>query len=395
MPWDQDLSGLGQSIYTEEDVTLAREVLDGLFAEAGLPSAPARPTGKNPSDISLQWWSSGIGALSQTVYLAQTLYGLHQNVTRRSRRILYSKLRELLQLRGAPFEDLLAEFRIAALLTDRFSPMALDPSVPKDLLVSPSRPATCDYAIRLPDQDVFLEATVLRVQSLDRLNAALADANHTLISHLRKSREGRLSISLGFQLSHQDVRPLTAAIKELLRSEAAEPFHRRPLDFPGGRLLYISWEPIPHFASLSDLEESGFTGEVATIGDGVTSVAGVDWSLEPAVAQILEPSVVKSVLNKLKRKRDQFLYGGPYCLILALGNYRLRQDGILAKAQSCLASSPKLSWISAIAVFTPRVDFESPEARPRLTFGPNPRARFPLSSHFWDGVSRKATYHLP
>jgi len=190
VPWDQDLSGLGPSIYTVKDVAVAREVLAGLFAEAGLPSAPVQPSGKNPSDRSLEWWSSGIGPLSQIVYLAQTLYRLHQNVTRRSRRILQSKLRELLQLRGAPFEDLLAEFRIAALLTDRFSPIALDPSVPENLLDSASRPATCDYAIRLPDQDVFVEATVLRVQSLDRLNAALADANHTLIGHLRKSRKG-------------------------------------------------------------------------------------------------------------------------------------------------------------------------------------------------------------
>lgn len=143
------------------------------------------------------------------------------------------------------------------------------------------------------------------------------------------------------------------------------------------------------------MEESGFTGEVATIGDCVSSVAGVDWSLEPGVAQPLEPSVAKAIMNKLKRKKDQFLYGGPYCLILALGNYWLRPDGILATVQSCLTSSPKLSWIGAIAVFTPRVDFESPEARPKLTFAPNHRARFPLSGHFWDGVSGKATYHLP
>lgn len=113
------------------------------------------------------------------------------------------------------------------------------------------------------------------------------------------------------------------------------------------------------------------------------------------VAQALEPSVAKAIMNKLKRKKDQFLYGGPYCLILALGNYWLRPDGILATVQSCLTSSPKLSWIGAIAVFTPRVDFESPEARPKLTFAPNHRARFPLSGHFWDGVSGKATYHLP
>ena len=393
--WYEDVSSLPSTIYGEDDVRTARGFFADLFREAELAPDPPNPSDKSPNLVCLNWWSSGLGPLTQTIYLARTLFRLRRNVTRRSVPIFRGKVRELLKLRGASLEELLAELRIGAMLTERFSPIALEPMVPEELIASPAVPRSPDFGIRLPDGDVFLEATVLRIDPLDKQGKALSELRRRLLASLKRTgRFGRLHLSVGFSVSHQDVSHIVQAVSAYLSAPPANTLADRRLDIAGIGDVQISWQPIPHFDSLAELERSGTYRGIATFGAGGSQARAVECAVEPSVLRQFEPQMAKSLRNTLNGKRRQAPNGGRYCVILALGNHLLSGDGILARVESELVRSQNFHFLSAVGVFRPRCNFESHPDGERLSFALNPNAKSAVGKPFEAAIAGPGC-HLP
>lgn len=301
--------------------------------------------------------------------------------------MLRDKFKMLLKSSDAQFEGIWTELEIAKALTERFSPISLEPLV-SEFTSANSKPRSPDFALRLPEGDVCIEATVLRVGFLQQWDKE-ADWLSNEIS--RRAKKRGLSTAIELQLSIDFSRKDLSgnAIGKLLDSIAASPTGEATLASKGGNER-CSWSPVAIFSF-------GHSGapEVAlssTLPNGVAHAISI--SRRPFASGAIDERVLDSVRNTPDLKRNQRVFDGPYLVAIKLGDHRISSDGIKALLAQRIWSNTQYGGISGIVHYLPSQGFGASDPLHSLSLQPNDHARAPVPESVFRGFQGTAQFHL-
>lgn len=375
-----DLSG---QRFTSDDLRRARDYfLSALATHA--PNWLREPRGT----LGLHWSSGGQYPACFLIRVAQIFYALDRSITKKSVPVLHEKFRSLLESTGAQFDELLTELEIAAALVERFSPIMLEPLVP--ISAPPgAKPKSPDFALRVHEGDVCIEATVLRVGLLDQWDREAAWLSAEL-SRFSKKREisTAVEVKLPILFSRRDISgPVIAKLFDSIGSSSTGEV---VLATPTGDACF-SWAP-PRVFSLT----SGTLAEVAApalLPAGVSRAISVTWL--PVMNVDLTEQLTKSVRNTLDKKRAQRVFNGPYLIAIKLGHHRLQSEGIKALLAQRIWPNKQYEGISGVVHYTSAGGFGIADPTHSLWLQPNDDARIPIPSSFLRCFEGKLTIHHP
>jgi hypothetical protein len=375
-----DLSG---QRFTSDDLRRARDYfLSALSTRA--PSWLREPRGT----LALHWNSGGQYPACFLIRIAQIFYVLDRSITKQSVPVLHEKFRCLLEFTGAQFDELLAELEIAAALVERFSPIMLEPLVPISALPG-AKPKSPDFALRVHEGDVCIEATVLRVGLLDQWDR---EATWLAAELSRLSTKRDISTAVEFKLpilfSRRDIPG--PAVAKLFDSIGSSPTGEAVLATPSGD-AFFSWTP-PRVFSLA----SGAITEVtaaAPLPAGVSHSISMTWL--PIMNVDLTEQLTKSVRNTLDKKRAQRVFKGPYLIAIKLGHHRLQSEGIKALLAQRFWPNKQYEGISGVVHYTSAGGFGIADPPHSLWLQPNDDARIPIPTSFLRCFKGELTIHHP
>lgn len=375
-----DLSGYR---YGPHDLQRAREyLLSALNKHA--PGWLQAPRGT----LALHWRAGGPYPACFIIRIAQILHTLDRSITEKSVSVLREKFGILLRSSDAQFDEMLTELEIASALVERFSPISLEPLVGKDTPTG-AKPPSPDFALRLPEGDVCIEATVLRVRLLDQWDREAAWLSGE-ISRLAKKRRLSASVELRLPIDFSKRDLSEEAFATLLDTVAAAPMGEGKLATRRGSGSF-AWTPVSVFSFGPD----GLTESMppATLPDGVAHVMSVSW--HPVMSEEVSERVLDSLRNSLDRKRDQRIFEGPYLIAIKLGHHRIASEGIKALLEQRIWPNEQYGGISGIIHYTPPFGFGAADPSHSLSLQPNFRARVPIPASIVSGFEGTAKFHLP
>lgn len=383
MSFLEDAPDLSGQRFTSDDLRRAREY----FVSALSTYAPGwlrEPRGT----MALHWNSNGQYPACFLIRIAQIFYSLDRSITKKSVPVLREKFRSLLEYQGAQFDELLAELEIAAALVERFSPISLEPLVPTSALPG-AKPKSPDFALRVHEGDVCIEATVLRVGLLDQWDreAAWLSAELSMFSKKRDISTA-VEINLPILFSRRDI--AGRAIAGLFDSIGSSPTGELVVATPSGDAVF-SWTP-PRVFSL----DSGTLSEViepASLPLGVSRAISVTW--HPVMNVDLSEQLTKSLRNTLDKKRAQRSFDGPYLIAIKLGHHRLQSEGIKALFAQRIWPNKQYERISGIVHYTSPGGFGIADPTHSLWLQPNDNARIPIPASFLRCFKGELTIHHP
>ena len=365
--------------FTNEHLDLARAYLTSTIRKHE-PSWLRRPTGP----LSVYWKDSAVPAACYLIELSRILSGLEKRITKRSQVIYAHKLKGMLRARKQKrFDEIVTELQVASSLSERVSPIDLNPLVPEELLHSKAEPPSPDLAVRLPDGDVLVEVTVLHFGLLLEWDRAVEQFTND-IWRLVKKRNGRraiyLHLPLSFGMSHLGHKTTTALVNQVLSADSG----RLDLKTCNGHAVAV-WEPLPHVVTDGKLPQRLPPGvKYATFGPigtppscgsvqatpsasdteavvrfdvalyGSVPCAAVAFETRP-LAEGLDDLLLNSLRDTLKRKRHQFPHEAPYLLAVKLGHHRISADAVARLLTNRIWPNDQYARISGICLFKPRV----------------------------------------
>lgn len=381
-----DAPDLGGTIFSNDDLARARTYLLEVIERLD-PTWLTNPVGP----IGQQWQQHGISSATTLIRIAQTIYHLDvgRNLTQRSQQLFRDKVRGLLRPPSdEQFEERLVEIEVASVLSQRASPIALEPLVPEDSFGTGAQPASPDLGLRLPHGDTLIEVTVLRVETLRRWDLRSSEITKRL-SHLVMKRGGKVAVELVTPLSLSPADEAKICTIRLANTLVSAPSGTLTIELTSG-VATVSWTAMPIIgAPLSDLPagvDFGVVGDpAAAFGISHRPELDDEWAVD---------GIRRSVANTFKRKRRQLgAVDAPYYLALALGHHRLRWEGIIPLIQELLGQRD-FSWLSGVICFTPQRSAAPNDPAPALNLIINDRARRPVESSIIAIFSNTETYHL-
>jgi hypothetical protein len=369
--------------YGEDAVTEARKYLAAAF-EREMPGWLQKPRG----GLSVQWQSDGPYPACYLTWVAACLSRLEHAATRKSGAAVREKIVSLLRATGAQFEETLAEIVVGATLSERFSPIALEPLVPENT-ASHKRPPSPDFAIRVPGGDVCIEVTVFRTELLDRWDR---EANWLSAEVSRRARKSGLSVSVDFELplrfrridiNDSDLSSLINTIGSAPRGQGALPASTGAISF--------TWQPVPVFDQSGRV--LGTVEHPAPLPAGVAHALAISW--RPLITEDLSEPLLRSLRNTLDAKRDQRTFDGPYVVAIGLGHHRIWRDGVKAVFAQRIWPNTQYAAISAVIHYTPPVGFGASDVMHSIILQVNPNARYPIPAAVVEAFEGTAQFHLP
>jgi hypothetical protein len=380
-----DLQG---TMFGANDLAVARSVWRDVFARVA-PNWPSCPRG----GLAARWNDVSTTSGCQLIWIAQVIWKLSRALTARSVSAFHDKMRDLLQLEGLQFEELLTELEVAAGLSERVSPVSFEPLV-KDPSKKEQKSYSPDYAFRLPDGDVLVEVTVLRIGAFDRWNKEAKALTEYL--RARWARDGLLrsvefELPLSFQFHTLGKHATHALARKVVRTREG-----MAQLVPGSNLGNVRWSEMTPSSS-----EAG-----STIQLGRCSLAITHGHLQTALhlslkALLLEAGEVTDiVLGSLRNTLDYKLrkWGkreAPYVLAMALGHPWLNSEGVTRAVAERIMSNRKYRRLSGFLRYTPPTGFSKSDRLHDLFLLVNESALFPVGSHVWSLFEGKAQFHLP
>jgi len=329
---------------------------------------------------------------------------LQKNVTKKSTPLLIEKFCGLLKAqRNEQFEELLTELQVAGLLSDRVSPLAFEPLVPEELIKG-DRPKSPDFAFRLPDTDVFVEVTVIRIGVLEKWDRRTKNLTAALTGDMQK-RQLRRAIKLVFpigaartDLSIQSRRDLLFALRRSERGEwktdeFGEPGVVRWIPFP-----HVNIDPSGRILNSSHLENARIEldlrpGEIAaTFGTVEPPAVGTWSSLSPDAS--LNELVLKSIRNSLDQKRRQFPHEASYLLVVKIGHHRLIADAVQHLLKNRIWPNRDYAWMMGVCFFTPRRAFSKSDATTSICLILNPNSRIKPTTSLVEVFEGQREFHI-
>jgi hypothetical protein len=391
---------LTRTIFSASNYQFAREFLTSAITRHQ-PSWLNEPIGP----LRTYWLGNGLHQVCYLIDLAWILSKLQGNVTAKSTTLLIEKFRGLLRAQPEEqFEELLTELQVAGLLSERVSPLAFEPLVPEESIKQGARPKSPDFAFRLPDTDVFVEVTVIRIGVLDKWDRRMRNLTAVLASDVQK-RQLRRAIKLVFPISAASRDLSVESRRDLLFAlRSSERGEWKTDEF--GEPAIVRWIPFPHvnmdrsgaILDSSDLENARIEldlqpGEIAaTFGPVDTQAVGTWSSLLPD--ESLNQLVLKSIRNSLDQKRRQFRHEAPYLLVVKIGHYRLIAGAVQDLITSRIWPNDDYAWMLGICFFTPRRGFLKSDASPSIRLNLNPQARIKPTSTLIEVFEGRREFHI-
>lgn len=407
----QEACGLHRMSFLDSQISLTKTVFSPSnyqFARQFLTSAITRhqptwlrePTGP----LRTYWLGNGLHQVCYLIDLARMLSKLQKNVTKKSKALLIEKFCGLLRAQpDKQFEELLTELQVASLLSERLSPLAFEPLVPEQLIKG-ERSKSPDFAFRLPDTDVFVEVTVVRVGLLDKWDRRMTNLSAVLQGDMQKrqlSRAIKLVFPINAASADLSVRSREDLLFALRRSERGE---WKTQEF--GEPAVVRWIPFPHvnmdpsgtiFDSLN-LEEARIEldlrpGEIAaTFGPVKVSAVGTWTSLSSDAS--LNELALKSIRNSLDQKRKQFPHEASYLLVIKIGHHRLIADGVQHLLTNRIWPNPDYAWMMGVCFFTPRCGFLRSDAPSSISLNLNPNSRIKPTTSLLEVFEGRREFHV-
>lgn len=365
---------------------MARSVWRDLFARH-LPTWPESPQGA----LAQLWRDPSPAAGCLLIWIAQVLFTVSRALTAKSVAPFEDKLGELLRLEHAQFEELVAELEVAAGLSERVSPIAFEPLVPEG--APPHRkPYSPDYGIRLPDGDLPIETTVLRIAQFERWEGE-ASRIAEYLQHRLKSEPLFRVLDLELRIDFRFDSIPRKCLREIIRDVTSTTEGERHLSSDRG-LGSIRWSVPP--VSKPGGQESVTLGQYnVTITEGQLQSA-LYVSRRPRFEQQdgAADLVVKSLRNTLDYKlRKWGKIEAPYVLGLKFGHHWLNPQGMISAIAERIMPNPKYRRLSGVLRYTPP-DFAAGGRPHELFLLTNDAASFPVGAHVWDLFQGKAQFHL-
>lgn len=363
------------SIFTSEDLNEARSVFRTVF-ERHAPGWDRAPIG-----IMARLWSQDARpAIERLIDIARVLFEFSRGITAESAPAFEHKVLQLLNCKDeAQFDELLAELRIGALLATRAGPVACEPLARPLNYKASAQPRSPDFAIRLPESDILIEVTTLRIGALDYWERALevirerirqavvaagmakeveihaplrvrADALRRqlitdLLARMKGARDGAVDVELG---------PVSAKI--IWREMAF-------LEIPPGAST-IDALPLNPFPS-----KEHFSAVIISAENILSASAS---KIVPVLGPNIDDLFLKSIRNTIDGKRAQFTIQAPSLLILQPGAWRIPPDYVRSLIEKRLWPNPQYAWLTGIGILQPRRSYEATEPATRLTVSWNP-----------------------
>jgi hypothetical protein len=381
--------------FSQEDMDQAREVwrwVDRRYALEWLQ----RPRGV----LGLDWSANNRTGVCRLIHIAQVIYTLVRNVTKKSVPVLQRKVRALVEAKPArtsfrepkQFQELLTELEVTALISQRASPVALEPFVPEDAKEYEAQRSP-DFAVKLPDGWVAFEATVLYVGRLEIWERQVFQFRRVIREKIGRRgvlRDIELKIPLSFDAGEGSALVGRSVFERIVERESGSII----VPMSGGDAS-IAWRPLSVFSNLpaaaaisSDIRGFAVTGGVAP-----SSGVAIQWS--PIVnPQALELMVLASLRNTLRAKRNQFPGGVEYVLVVRPGHHRVPPEGILSLTRTRIWPNPTYSWVTGLMTYRPPLQGCAPAAGPAGEMSLNPNAERGPSPNLKAMIEAGATFHL-
>lgn len=383
------------SIYSSHDLDEARLVFNLVF-ERYAPGWNSKSAGV----LARLWSQDARPAVEQLIDIARVLFEFSGGITNESIPALDHKIRLLLACKDQPqFDELLAELRVGALLAVRAGPVACEPlSRPLDYKNS-TQSRSPDFAIRLPESDILIEVTTLRIGALDKWERAM---------EVIRERIREAVVGAGMAKEVEIHAPLKVSAHALTRRvldhllKAMKQGRDGAINIEFGPVVAkVIWREIAYFQAFP------LEGDQASLGDypfpskdHFSAVFGPAGSVPAASASkivlVIGPNVdelfVNSIRNTVDAKRTQFTVQAPSLLILQPGAWRISPDYVQHLVEKRLWPNSQYAWLTGIGILQPRRSFEAAGRTTTLTVTWNPSPKEPRTPALNDLVEANAWF---
>lgn len=379
---DHDLTG---SIFTQDDLTFARQYLESYIRDVD-PNWLRKPQGP----LAIQWRCDGLYPASFLINLALMMDHIQKRVLSGSVPRMEQKFRNLLRSTSADkFDESLAEIEVAAMLTSRVVPLAVEPWVPTQLKKGDPTPPSEDFGIRLPDDDVAFEVTVVRIGRLEDWDKFMGAVSKRIESYVVRKGLNRM-VDITFPWITDLPNPELLSITTLLSSIEAYDSGSTVVETPTGK-LEARWTSMPTFSetTIPTTPMAVFAGPGIELG-GVCGVRRLMTLTDDVIARDL---MLKSLRNTINRKRQQNTHDMPYVLVVKTGHHRLACEGLIDLTIERIWPNPQYSWMTGLTVLKPRTGFSPVDNGPSFISTFNPSAKHPSSPCLRDLMDGKITVH--
>lgn len=366
------------SIFTSQDLAEARSVFRHIF-ERHAPGWDVAPIGV----MAKLWSQDARPAVERLIEIARMLFDFSRGITSESEPAFRHKVRQLLNCKDeAQFDELLAELRIGAILAIRAGPVACEPLARPLNYKSGEQARSPDFAIRLPESDILIEVTTMRIGALDYWERALAIIRERIreaVVCTGMAKEVEIHAPLGVRANELTRRVLCHLVAEMQRTRDGE------VDIKlGPASAKVVWREMaflelpPGATGLGPLPQNSFPSKEhfsAVIGSGVSIQSASASKIVLVLGPNVEELFLKSIRNTIDGKRAQFTIQTPSLLILQPGAWRIPPDYVRHLIDKRIWPNPQYAWLTGIGILQPRRTFGVTEPATRLTvsWNPNPR----------------------
>jgi len=317
---------------------------------------------------------------------------LENRVTLRSEPILNSKFKNLLRQKNQEqYEEHLTEIQVAFLLAGIVSPISLEPLVPIEQLNSANPIASPDFGIRLPDDDVLVEVTVLRVNAINLWDAISANLVKIVENKIYQRNLTRIvKIRLPFPLPQDliNLNSKSSEIADLVDQIAASEASSTSI-LISGKTCLINWTT-PKF-EMKQITNS--------IDNSITQIYTLP-TLPIVSSEMLELDqedvkkiILKSIRNTIDAKRKQFPFTAPYLLILKLGHPLIIGEAIPQLIEDYFWPKQDYKRITGIGFFKPQITYLMSDSSAACNFILNPKSACPPSTKLKAFLSGIEQFH--
>lgn len=389
-PADANPEGIGEDAPTL--VGMAQETF-----RAALERMSDTDWSDNPLGPLAHHWNHPTGqSATYLINIAAAVGRFSHSITKRSRPLLDAKIATLFRpANPMVFEEALAELEVAAIISGRFSPIAMEPYVPEEDFESPKKPSSADYAIITPNGPAVIEVTVWHWERMIKWSRMI-DQIHTVINR-RVTQSGvtrdiRAVVPLSASpatreiMSHQDVS------KQIID----KPSGRLEFDVSAGRPAVLEWQTFLHFEDEEsvDWELIQTSGARAwSVGPGLVQQFSFSWN--PDLVDDDIDNAVESLRRSIDRKRKQSPPDAiPYFVAVALHTDRIKWEWFGEVIEQRVWPNPKYHWLSGLLEYTPNRYSPLPAGQGLLMLAPNPNADVPVPPAIVAAFTQQEQYHF-
>jgi hypothetical protein len=368
-PEDSQPEGYGEN--AAESVQLAQGTYRDLFSRLAETDWPGNPVGP----LAFPWRIATGQSATYLINIAYAMNRFSRNITSKSEELFNAKLTSLLRpTNDQEFEETLTEFQVGSTLSEHFSPISMEPLVPKELHFASSKPRSPDYGLKLPESLVGVEVTVWHWERLVRWERMLCEISKTI--QKRVTTAGAL----------RDIRaviPLTAdnATGHLMSSPAVCQMiidvdsDTLKFDVGADRLATLSWQPFLHFENEASIDWNLIQSTGArgwSVGLNATQQFAFAWNPELTENDI--DNAVDSLRRSIDRKRRQSTANIPFLVAVGLHTGRVDWGVISPLVTERLWPNPTYHWLSGLIEYTPARYSPLPYGQGALNLNFNPYA---------------------